>query len=150
MHLPERERAIDNMLRALRPGGTLVLEDIIIPNGITWPELPAWRKVIEAATTAFHSVGADPYYGIKLPSALGRRGAVAPRFEVRAPVATATDDFYRLCLDQLRPVLLRLGAVDQAELRAVYDALQSPERVFLAPLMAAAWVTRPVLENASD
>jgi SAM-dependent methyltransferase len=30
MHLPERERALDNMLRALRPGGTLLVEDFII------------------------------------------------------------------------------------------------------------------------
>lgn len=146
MHLTERDRALDNMLRALRPGGTLLVEDVILSVAVTHPELPAWRKVIEAAIAAFQAVGADPDYGIKLPDVLRSRGFGEPGFEVRAPIAysaTSSADFHMLSIDQLRPLFVRLGLMQQSEIDDALGVLHAAGRVTLAPLMAACWITRP-------
>ena len=145
MHLPDRERAIDSMLRALRPGGTLLIEDIILADSVTWPEIPSWSAVIAAARAAFRAVGADPLFGIKLPAVLRRDGFSEPGYEVRAPVAftgTPSDAFYTLCLEQLRPIFVRASLLDEAAIERVLVELRSRGRVTLAPLMAASWVRR--------
>lgn len=145
MHLPERDRVIDRMLRALRPGGTLVIEDMILIGSATWPEVPLWRKAVDAALAAFRAVGAHPTYGIEYPEVLRRRGFDARNFEVRAPVTSCStsNEFYRLCLEQLRPAYLKLGVLSEPEIANIIDALAAPERVTIAPLMAAGWLTVP-------
>jgi len=142
--LPERERALDSMLRALRPGGTLVVEDIILAVSATWPELPGWRKVIDAGLAAFRAVGANATYGIEYPAMLRRRGFDASNFEVRAPIASREPnrEFHRLCLEQLRPAYLKLGLLTEAEIDDALVALCAPDQVTIAPLMAVAWMTR--------
>lgn len=144
MHLPQRERALDSMLRALRPGGTLVIEDIILADSATWPELPGWRKVIDAGLAAFRAVGANPTLGIEYPAMLHRRGFDDSNFAVRAPIARGAPnrEFYRLCLEALRPVYQKLGLLTEAEMAKALAALNAPDQVTLAPLMAAAWLTR--------
>lgn len=146
MHLPDRDRAIANMLRALAPGGTLLLEDIILTSGVSSPALPLWPKMIEAASATFRSVGADPLYGMQLVHALRRRGFASPSFELRAAVAvsgTPSDGFYSLGLRQLRPAILRCQMASESEIDEVLGALDEPGRLTLAPLMAACWIVRP-------
>jgi SAM-dependent methyltransferase len=77
-HLPERDKALDNMVRALAPGGWLVVEDM------DWSSLgivshrraPALRFFTGAVPRLLKSVGYDGRYGRRLPVELGRHGLV--------------------------------------------------------------------------
>lgn len=151
MHIAERERALDNLVAALRPGGTLLLEDFIMVPGamVTFPETPHAAKIIEAFAAAFTAVGADPIYGIKLPHAFRRRGFDQVSFEVRTPIAysgSPSMDFGILSMEQLRPYLLQSGAVTAAELDEALAACKRPGAVSLATTMAACWATRDSLQ----
>lgn len=148
MHLPERERALDNMLRALRPGGTLLVEDFIITPGAapSYPESPQGSKLSDAFSAVFRAFGADPTYGIKLPDAFRRRGFDTVYFEVRTPVVysgTPSVDFTVLSLEQLRPHFVSSGLLQDAEIDALLALSRTPGAVSLMAPMAACWVTKP-------
>lgn len=77
-HVPDPLGLVRVMLRTLRLGGRLILEDEDHDILRIWPELPgveaAWRAYIESYVRA----GNDPYVGRKLVSLLHEAGA-APR-----------------------------------------------------------------------
>lgn len=60
-HVPDRAMAIEHMVRALRPGGWVLAEDVVFTAPHTAPELPVLAKVITAFEVGFRAVGADPY-----------------------------------------------------------------------------------------
>jgi SAM-dependent methyltransferase len=46
-HLPRPQRAVELMVRALRPGGRLVLEDVFFPGQICYPSNAAFDRFVE-------------------------------------------------------------------------------------------------------
>ena len=74
-HVPGPARVVRAMVRAVRPGGRVVLEDEDHDILRLWPELPgveaAWRAYIQTYSRA----GNDPYVGRKLVSLLHEAGA---------------------------------------------------------------------------
>ncbi len=46
-HLPRPRRAVGGMVRALRPGGRLVLEDVFFPGHVCYPANPAFSRYVE-------------------------------------------------------------------------------------------------------
>jgi ubiquinone/menaquinone biosynthesis C-methylase UbiE len=46
-HLPRPQRAVEAMVRALRPGGRLVLEDVYFPGHVCYPASAAFARYLE-------------------------------------------------------------------------------------------------------
>jgi SAM-dependent methyltransferase len=141
MHLPERERVLDELVRAVAPGGWLYVED---------PDLfPMMSFGSDAYATAWRIIGADttPVTGLvtdwarHLPEHLASRGLVDV-------VATADTRFFnggselaewvaltwQQAVEQLKP-----GATEMAALSRAQRELADPGRWFTLPAIVAAW-----------
>jgi ubiquinone/menaquinone biosynthesis C-methylase UbiE len=73
-HLPEPQKAIHEMKRALKPGGRIFLADDDHQAMILFPEPEGFQQLWTAYTDSFVEVGNDPFIGRKLPSLLMSAG----------------------------------------------------------------------------
>lgn len=65
-YLPEKAKAVAEMVRVCRPGGTVFLQDL--DGQLLWhyPEDPAMQRAVERVMTALAPTGFDPFVGRKL------------------------------------------------------------------------------------
>jgi len=65
-YLKEKERAVSEMARVCRPGGTVLLQDL--DGQLLWhyPEDPAVKQTLEKVVAALATTGFDPFVGRKL------------------------------------------------------------------------------------
>ncbi len=85
-HLPEFRIAFDRMVRALRPGGWLVVTDADFTSVRLDVADPAFDRASSAFAAATRSAGWDPAFGASLPSLFedaGLAGIVATSRQVR-------------------------------------------------------------------
>jgi SAM-dependent methyltransferase len=78
-HVREPLRVVQAMLRAVRPGGRVVLADD--DHGVLrlWPEPPGWNDLWTAYMRTYDRIGADPLVGRRLVSLLHEAGATPRR-----------------------------------------------------------------------
>src|SRR5437667_2397670 len=78
-HLPDPLRVVKAMLRAVKPGGRIVLADD--DHGVLrlWPEPPGMHDLWNAYIRTYDRIGNDPYVGRRLISLLHQAGAVPRR-----------------------------------------------------------------------
>lgn len=69
-HLPDPLQALATMHHALKPGGTVVVEDIDFTGHFCHPDSAAFRRYVELYTRAVQLRGADPNIGPRLPGML--------------------------------------------------------------------------------
>lgn len=115
MHLPDREKFLDRLAGALRPGGWLLVED---PDIYPLAALAAglYRRVWEAAFVAFELAGADAKLGRKLAPLFTAAGLVAVEPICETPMFLGGTPFAQMLLatlDQVRPLLLANGITDR-------------------------------------
>jgi ubiquinone/menaquinone biosynthesis C-methylase UbiE len=74
-HVPDPLRAVKSMVRAVKPGGRIVLADD--DHGVLrlWPEPPGWMSLWDAYMRAYERVGNDPLVGRRLVQLLHEAGA---------------------------------------------------------------------------
>ena len=73
MHLPEREKVLQQFAAALKPGGYLIVEECDIRSiQRSDPPSPLLTRAAAALETFFYFGGADPGYGMKLLPAVRR------------------------------------------------------------------------------
>jgi SAM-dependent methyltransferase len=151
MHLPERTRAIRNMVASLRPGGWLLAEDYDLGTaGFFDPPSPLQAKVNEAIQRMFEKTGGDPRHGIKLVAALRGAGLESVEAEGRLQVVTlgsrTAEATLALKLEQFREAVLKTGLVTAEEIdRAIAEARNPDDgAVHYPPLMIAAWGRKPL------
>jgi ubiquinone/menaquinone biosynthesis C-methylase UbiE len=74
-HIPDPLRAVKSMLRAVKPGGRIVLADD--DHGVLrlWPEPPGWMSLWDAYMRAYERIGNDPLVGRRLVQLLYEAGA---------------------------------------------------------------------------
>jgi len=78
-HVPEPGRVVEGMLRAVRPGGRVVLEDDDHDALRTWPEPPGFTALWNAYIRSFDRLGNDPAVGRRLIALLHEAGALPRR-----------------------------------------------------------------------
>ena len=81
-HLPEPQRAIKEMFRALKPGGTIVLADDDHEAMILYPEPAGFKMLWSAYIDSYLEIGNDPFIGRKLPRLLIDNGFINVRNDV--------------------------------------------------------------------
>jgi SAM-dependent methyltransferase len=148
-HLPERERALDRIVGALKPGGWLLIEepDFVSEHlvGTDNNAQALFRKVTDAKTHLDEARGFDAYYGRRVFDALRGRGLSKVAAEGRTPITAGASPmarFWTVSLTQIRARFLAAGEVTEADLTAYADLLADPSRVFIWPVMVATWGQR--------
>ena len=135
-YLKEKERAVCEMARVCKPGGTVLLQDL--DGQLLWhyPENPAVQRTLEKVVAALGLTGFDPFVGRKLFWLA--RNAGLTNIEVQAEcyhlIAGEADPHilrqWELKLEIARPQLARvLGSESEAERqsRAFLEYLRRPD-----------------------
>jgi ubiquinone/menaquinone biosynthesis C-methylase UbiE len=145
VHLPGRRRALDTMLRALRPGGWVLIEEFVHPSpvdprGVCPEEAACFQRVHEAMVALMAESGADMDWGRQVYGELRQRGctqiAAEGFFEVWAGGSTGIR-LHRANCDQLADRIVASGRADRAELDIFRQLLDNPALTVNSQLMVS-------------
>jgi SAM-dependent methyltransferase len=143
-HLPGRERALRKMVRALKPGGWIVLEDFdwIAMVPATASAVPVYSNVQNAVWRLMTERGTDGYYGRQLWGRLRALGLLEVEAEGRVCMYQGSSPGAQLLLaavEQMREILLRSGWVTEQEIDEYRELLADPDFVLMSPVMMTSW-----------
>jgi SAM-dependent methyltransferase len=150
-HLPSRGEVVPRLAKALRPGGVLVLEDIVfgaallpVSGRIVGPpsKAAAFSRVIPAMAAGFRAAGADPEFGLELSAALAAAGLRNGDAELTSRVVHGGSEesaFYTMALRELGPRLIAAGLLTAQELAEPLAFVQDPESRWFSLGMVTAW-----------
>jgi SAM-dependent methyltransferase len=147
--LPDREKALRQMVRALKPGGWLLAEDYDFVTFGSWhPAYELGVKFRDALVQLFQSMaGYDVEFGRKLPGLLAAAGLVEVEAEGRCDVAQAGSpglETVPLTLQQVRGFMEAAGTLTAQEVDQVMrDARTQAALWGLTPLLVAARGRKP-------
>jgi SAM-dependent methyltransferase len=145
-HVPARARVFESLVRALRPGGWLVLEDPITPVAHCHPPLAVWPKVCDAVRAALVNAGKDPGFGLRMPGMLVEAGLSERGTDAYVPLmrsATPSLDVIRLTVEMSAEKLVASGAVTQADIDATLTAFTTPGYLLSAVMIVVVWGRAP-------
>jgi SAM-dependent methyltransferase len=152
-HLPQRRDVLVRLVSALKPGGWLLVEDVVFGPSTaaalagfvsSGPVAEAAERLFRATAAVFAAVGADPSYGNHLPATLADAGLVTIGGEVHTPVvAGGTEHWTRGTVEQLAERLIGTGLVTAADVELFLAATAQPSTYYLPPLMVSVWGQRP-------
>ena len=148
-HVPAREAALNRIVRAVRPGGWIVVEDF--EGGNLRPDPGAYRgEQPIAAYTLMREVmaecGVDLHYGRRLPGLMRAAGLVECGAEGRVFVHQPNSPGLRMLranLEQLRGAILGTGRMSEAEFDADLERLVSDDILVPSPILWTVWGRRP-------
>jgi len=150
-HVPDRDAALRHMAAGLKPDGWLLLEEMDHVNWLPDPAVEAakqeiWRKFLDAYRRAMDARGGDLETGRRLVLFFRTCGLVNIQTEgwtTLAPGGSLSARMLQLTLAQLRPALVATGAIDNAQMDDLLSFCDSPDFVFMWPVLMAAWGQRP-------
>jgi ubiquinone/menaquinone biosynthesis C-methylase UbiE len=146
-YLKEKERAVSEMARVCKPGGTVLLQDL--DGQLLWhyPEDPAVQRTLERVVTALGATGFDAFVGRKLFWLAQNAGLtnVDVQSECYHLIAGAADPQilrqWELKLEIARPQLARaLGSEQEAEKQssAFLEYLRRPDTLTYSTVFTVA------------
>ena len=144
LHIRERDRVLERLVRALRPGGVLLVEEHDVFG--TLDELPgAYGQIWPLFRRVGEAGGLDASWARRLPELLAGHGlesvqahAEIPFFRGGTPLARV----WNLTWLQNRPQLLEHGATEE-QVDAARAELDDPARWFYCPAMVRASGRKP-------
>ena len=144
MHIPAREQVLGRLCAALRPGGTVMIEEqdgFPVLAAATGAYRDAWLAFIRACRAA----GTDPDWPRDLPLRLSRHGLAGVGATLDVPLfrgGSAHAQFWSLTWEQVRSRVIAVGeparVIDQGR-----ADLADEQRWFHGPAMVTAWGRRP-------
>lgn len=151
MHLPGRREALDRMVRALRPGGWLLVEDI---DGRWQPSVLSadpeagllCAKVYETMVRLLTAAGADWDWAGHAHGAFRDHGLIDVSCAAHAQSWSSGGDGCELLgvhAVQLREPILTLGLISAEELDRWRDLLRSPHFTLMSWMDIGTWGRRP-------
>jgi ubiquinone/menaquinone biosynthesis C-methylase UbiE len=130
-HVPRPLDVVKGMVRAVRPGGRVVLEDDDHAHLRLWPEPAGFAPVWQAYMRAYDRAGNDPYVGTRLVQLLHDAGASPRRCTWIFFGACAGESTFELYVENLAMILeqarTKIGesGIRGAELDAAVEALRA-------------------------
>lgn len=147
MHLADRERVLGEFVRALKPGGYLLVEEADIRSiQRVDPPSPLLTRAAAALETFFYFGGADPGYGMKLLPAVRRTGLKVLGTDCQlTAVQAGTPEIQTIVMSlaKLAAMIVTAGLMGQKEVEAAFDQLERPsETVIYTPTTVSVWGQR--------
>jgi SAM-dependent methyltransferase len=146
INVPAREALLSEMISLLRPGGTIILEDVDNVSWLCQPPHPSWTALRDAFFAVYHANGGDAFIGRRLPDYL--RLAGVSNIQVKVHVDAATSGDYRSkhllsLLDSIRDDVIGMGLLTAYELTKHSEALEAhlgnPATLVIDKLLVQAW-----------
>lgn len=137
--------AIPNLVAGLRPGGTLLVEDLDCGSRGWHPEDPDGFAVGERLLDVMSKRGYDRFCGRKLPASLEAAGlsAVAADGQVKLiRSGSAEADFFRLSILALREQIVASGELAGERVDGYVERMQRPGMTMLSAIMVGCWGRR--------
>ncbi|MFN0051108.1 MAG: methyltransferase domain-containing protein [Planctomycetales bacterium] len=129
----------------LRPGGTIILEDIDFRGHFAEPGCRALDRSVELYTQVVQNRGADPNIGPRLPGLLRAAGVTDVQMRLVHPAALQGGIKRLICvtLESIADAVLHDGLASEAELRKTIDQLyafaEDPHTVLGGPRVFQVW-----------
>lgn len=105
-HLPDPLAAVRALVRAVRPGGRVVLIDDDHSLFRLWPHLPEFELLWAAYLRSFEHLGNDPYVGRRLVALLHQAGATPTRNTLIPYVSCAGNPNFAAYVENLVKVIM--------------------------------------------
>jgi 2-polyprenyl-3-methyl-5-hydroxy-6-metoxy-1,4-benzoquinol methylase len=150
-HLASRHEVVTRLVKALRPGGVLVLEDIVFGEALV-PVLgrilsppsktAAFSRLFAAMAAGFRGAGADPEFGLELPTALATAGLRDVDAELTSRLVLGSSEesaFYSMAMQELGPRLVASGLLAEPDLAEPLSLVQDPISRWFSLGMVSAW-----------
>jgi ubiquinone/menaquinone biosynthesis C-methylase UbiE len=144
-HLSEPLAVVQRMVRATRPRGVVVVEDIDHAAIFCYPACPALDRHMEVYDQVTRLRGGDPAIGPKLPMLLRQAGLHDIQVEVVQPAFMEGNAkrIHQLTLENISEAVLKANVATQGELDALIAELaafaQDPETLISLPRVVQAW-----------
>jgi SAM-dependent methyltransferase len=150
INVSAREAFLTEMLSLLRPGGTVILEDVDNVSWLCQPAHPSWEVLLNAFHTVFHAGGGDGFIGRRLPVLL--RAAGVQNIQTKVAVETPPLGDYRRThlvslIDSIRDKIIAKGLLNEAQLNEHREALMrhlsDPATTVIDKLLVQCWGQKP-------
>jgi len=131
-HLRDPMTAVRQMIRALKPGGRIILEDDGHDTMRFYPESPGINRLWQTYIRTYDRVGNDPLIGHRLVSILHDAGAIPVRNSwLFFGACGGQPELMKTCVENLisilegtREPILSLGEVDASGFKQIIDAFR--------------------------
>jgi SAM-dependent methyltransferase len=148
-HLGDPSGALARMLRVLKPGGLVILEDTDFTGSFCHPPCAAFRRFVDLYTQTVQRRGGEPNIGPRLPAMLLDAGVERAQMNVVQPAALEGEVklLYPLTMENVVEAVLAEKLASKAELEKIiaelYQFARDPRTVVGTPRNVEAWGYRP-------
>jgi SAM-dependent methyltransferase len=148
-HLAQPEELLARLVRALRPGGTLVAVDVDFAGHVCHPACTAFERYLELYQAVVRRRGGNPAIGPHLPGLLRAAGAEDLRLEVVQPTFCDGEGKYAaaMTLEHIREAVVLAGFAAHAEIDALVVELEAfandASTILSLPRVFQVWGRRP-------
>ena len=146
INVPARKALLQEMISLLRPGGTIILEDVDDISYTCVPLHPSWTILLDAFHAVFHANGGNAFIGRELAGYL--RDFDIKDIRIKIHVGAVNPGEYRRThllslLDVLHDKIVGSGILTEAQLgehrAALVDHLKQPNTLLIDKLLVQAW-----------
>jgi ubiquinone/menaquinone biosynthesis C-methylase UbiE len=126
-HLGRPERALEAMVRALRPGGLLAVEDVFFPGHLCYPLNSAIDRYLQLYQAVVRAKGADPEIGPRLMGMALEAGLSDVQVELVMPIFRQGEgkQVAQVTLEHIREAVLGAELATSTEVDAVISDLKA-------------------------
>lgn len=145
--IAERDKAIGNMVDALRPGGVLLIEELDNVTHLSIGSSPSYERVIAGMNAGMKLVGYDIELGRRLPWVLHAAGLENIQAEGRVEYGPFEGgpalEMFTLTLQRMREPLVAVGPATSEDVDETIRVLRDPSFEKMPPTVVAAWGRKP-------
>jgi SAM-dependent methyltransferase len=148
--LPRRERAVDQIVGALRPGGRVLIEEPDCTSeaivGQPGAALDRDSKLISAKNRILEAHGFDTLFARKVYLELIDRGLADVAAEGRVAITRGGSPlarFYQASMQEVASQVASEGRISQRGINGYCECIANPAYVYIWPMMVATWGRKP-------
>lgn len=149
-HLKKPEQAVDRMIRTIRPGSIIVLEDIDFPGHVCYPACSAFERYVELYQAAVRRNGGDPAIGPRLFGLLVEVGVDQVHIDISQPTFCKGGGklLAQITMEHIREAVIAAGLASHVEIDAIISDLdafaRNPITIMSIARAFQVWGRRPV------